>query len=592
MPPAKRRPTSAPTSALAERTSTRSDLGGRAGGQFQARRTVAAQPGGVFQDRSARSGRQPRTIALPRLHARTRRRHHARQSSNGLAAARLYVLIDGGPIGAKLSHAWPNRWSRRASRSCNCATRRSARPRTARAGPALLREITRDSGTLFIMNDRPDLAVLADADGVHVGQDELSVKDARRILGPRGLVGVSTHSLEQARAAVLDGADYIGVGPTFPSGTKQFAEFTGTELLRAVADEIRLPAFAIGGITPTICREVLAAGFTRIAVSGAVMTAAADPAARRPATARATSRATTRQPGYGSSRLGCRLSGRRATFDDHSAHLVARRVDRILARNRESLPPVEHQGRGISHLARRARGSSPAGWRRCGRHRSASRLARGLKKVSVSLAQLAQSGSSPLPHETANSRNRPAVGELPPELHDLRKLANAGRTPGAPVIDQRHPTCQIVQRDRAWRRPSAPRAANSPSGGQSPDRVVAQRLAGAADHQQHVHEDHRGQQCQRNPKSWRAASRSRRGGLGCVHRRLPSKYAVMQLVAKRCPPWRTNPRSKHGDRSRTKFPRRRRAALERQLAESGRSARRDHVQVDRYYAHPRPRLCP
>ena len=102
--------------------------------------------------------------------------------------------------------------------------------------------------TLFIINDRPDLAALARADGVHVGQEELSVKDARSIVGPETLVGVSTHSIEQARQAVLDGANYIGVGPTFPSGTKQFEQFPGVELLRAVAAEIRLPAFAIGGI--------------------------------------------------------------------------------------------------------------------------------------------------------------------------------------------------------------------------------------------------------------------------------------------------------------------------------------------------------
>ena len=104
------------------------------------------------------------------------------------------------------------------------------------------------------------------------------MKDARRILGVQGLIGVSTHSIEQARAAVLDGADYIGVGPTFPSRTKKFSEFTGTVLLRAVADEIRLPAFAIGGITADNLPEVLATGFTRIAVGEAV-TVAKNPAA-------------------------------------------------------------------------------------------------------------------------------------------------------------------------------------------------------------------------------------------------------------------------------------------------------------------------
>lgn len=142
-----------------------------------------------------------------------------------------------------------------------------------------LREITRATSTLFIMNDRPDLAVLAAADGVHVGQEELSVSDARRIVGPRTLVGVSTHSLDQARQAVVDGADYLGVGPTFASGTKCFDahQLTGLALLRAVAAEIRLPAFAIGGIDGDNLPQVLAAGFTRVAVSGAILSAP-DPA--------------------------------------------------------------------------------------------------------------------------------------------------------------------------------------------------------------------------------------------------------------------------------------------------------------------------
>lgn len=134
------------------------------------------------------------------------------------------------------------------------------------------------SRTLFIMNDRPDLAALAGAAGVHVGQDELSVSEARAIVGPRALVGVSTHTIEQARAAVLDGADYIGVGPTFPSQTKAFAAFAGLDFVAAVAREIRLPAFAIGGIDEENLPQVIRAGLRRVAVSGAV-TRAADPLA-------------------------------------------------------------------------------------------------------------------------------------------------------------------------------------------------------------------------------------------------------------------------------------------------------------------------
>ncbi|MEE8453055.1 MAG: thiamine phosphate synthase [Thermoguttaceae bacterium] len=134
----------------------------------------------------------------------------------------------------------------------------------------MLRELTHRSRTLFIMNDRADLAALAHADGVHVGQEELSVKDARSIVGPEALIGVSTHSIEQARQAVLDGANYIGIGPTFPSGTKRFEQFPGLELLKSVAAEIRLPAFAIGGITQENLPDVLATGIHRVAVGGAV----------------------------------------------------------------------------------------------------------------------------------------------------------------------------------------------------------------------------------------------------------------------------------------------------------------------------------
>lgn len=139
------------------------------------------------------------------------------------------------------------------------------------------REITAARGVLFIMNDRPDLAVLSGADGVHVGQEELSVHDARRILGPDKLVGVSTHSIEQARRAVIDGADYLGVGPTFPSRTKSFDEFAGVNFVAEVAREITLPWFAIGGITGDNLSQVQFAGGIGVAVSGAICQAE-DPA--------------------------------------------------------------------------------------------------------------------------------------------------------------------------------------------------------------------------------------------------------------------------------------------------------------------------
>ena len=135
-----------------------------------------------------------------------------------------------------------------------------------------VREWTQESGVLFIMNDRPDLAVLAGADGVHVGQDELSVYDARQIVGPEKLVGVSTHSLEQARKAEMEGADYIGVGPVFPSRTKSFdqKEYVGLSLLTEVSAELSIPWFAIGGINIENLPGLVSAGIERVAVSQAI----------------------------------------------------------------------------------------------------------------------------------------------------------------------------------------------------------------------------------------------------------------------------------------------------------------------------------
>ncbi len=138
------------------------------------------------------------------------------------------------------------------------------------AEPGAARFARRDTRTLAIINDRADIAAAVHADGVHLGQEDLTVKDARAIVGTRMLIGVSTHNLEQARAAVLDGADYLGAGPTFPSQTKSFDTFAGVDYLREVAAEIRLPTFAIGGITPQNLPEVLGTGISRVAVSSAI----------------------------------------------------------------------------------------------------------------------------------------------------------------------------------------------------------------------------------------------------------------------------------------------------------------------------------
>lgn len=136
-----------------------------------------------------------------------------------------------------------------------------------------IREWTLERGAVFIVNDRPDIAHLARADGVHLGQDDLSVREARRIVGPDLLIGVSTHDERQFQNALAAGADYIGVGPVFPSHTKAFDFYPGLAFIERVCPTSPIPAFAIGGIKPSNVDSVLAAGARRVAVGHAIASA-------------------------------------------------------------------------------------------------------------------------------------------------------------------------------------------------------------------------------------------------------------------------------------------------------------------------------
>jgi thiamine-phosphate pyrophosphorylase len=129
---------------------------------------------------------------------------------------------------------------------------------------------------LFILNDRPDLVHAADADGVHVGQDDTAVAQARELVGPDRLVGLSTHSPAQIDAAAGTDVDYIGVGPVHATPTKPGRPAVGLELVRYAASNATTPFFAIGGISPANVNDVAAAGGERIAVVRA-LTEAADP---------------------------------------------------------------------------------------------------------------------------------------------------------------------------------------------------------------------------------------------------------------------------------------------------------------------------
>ncbi len=155
------------------------------------------------------------------------------------------------------------------------------------AAARAIRPLARAAGALFLVNDRPDVARAAEADGVHLGQDDLPVAAARRVLGAGRLIGVSTHDPGQARAAEAAGADYLGVGPVYATATKPDALAPrGLALVSAVRAAVRCPLVAIGGITPETAAAVRAAGADAVAMIGALVRAPDPEAAVRDVLAR------------------------------------------------------------------------------------------------------------------------------------------------------------------------------------------------------------------------------------------------------------------------------------------------------------------
>jgi thiamine-phosphate pyrophosphorylase len=155
---------------------------------------------------------------------------------------------------------------------------KQASPRALYEVAAAIRPLARATGALFLVNDRPDIARAVDADGVHLGQDDVPVAVARRVLGADRIVGVSTHDLDEARAAERAGADYVGVGPVYATSSKERALAPrGLALVRAVRAAVRCPIVGIGGITAETAPEVRSAGADAAAMIGALVRAP-DPA--------------------------------------------------------------------------------------------------------------------------------------------------------------------------------------------------------------------------------------------------------------------------------------------------------------------------
>ena len=134
-----------------------------------------------------------------------------------------------------------------------------------------VRDITTKRGSLLIINDRVHVVRKVNADGIHLGQQDMSALEARNIIGDEKIIGVSTHSITQARQAQKDGADYIAIGPIYPTSTKDHEPSVGIEIIHEISEAVSIPIIAIGAITLENLDVVLKAGASRIAVCSAII---------------------------------------------------------------------------------------------------------------------------------------------------------------------------------------------------------------------------------------------------------------------------------------------------------------------------------
>lgn len=136
-----------------------------------------------------------------------------------------------------------------------------------------LRELTRGTDCILIINDRPDIALLCEADGVHLGQDDLAPEEIRELVGEEMIIGLSTHNSEQAQQAAQRGADYAAVGPVFATSTKGYDRGGGAEFVQQLCAQTDLPTVAIGGITPDSAPQIIEAGAHAVAACQALCSA-------------------------------------------------------------------------------------------------------------------------------------------------------------------------------------------------------------------------------------------------------------------------------------------------------------------------------
>ena len=185
---------------------------------------------------------------------------------------RLYVIVDRATVGNRDLTQLAAAAIRGGADAIQLRDKTASTRQLIEEGTRLL-SLTRAAGIPLIVNDHVDVAAAIGAEGVHVGQDDLPIADARRLLGENSVIGKSTHNLEQALAAESEGADYIGLGPIFATPTKPEYASVGLELIGDVVLKVRVPVVCIGGIDTSNLEQVLRAGAERVAVVRAVCTA-------------------------------------------------------------------------------------------------------------------------------------------------------------------------------------------------------------------------------------------------------------------------------------------------------------------------------
>jgi thiamine-phosphate pyrophosphorylase len=188
-----------------------------------------------------------------------------------LDRARLYAIVDTGYVAPERVPAVTRQLVEGGVDLIQLRAKILSPEQIADLGRAMRAVIPRKDGPLFILNDHPELVAPVGADGIHVGQDDLPVAQARAEAGGESVVGKSTHSLGQALAAEKEGADYIGVGPLFATPTKPDYAPVGLGLIGQVRARVRVPQFCIGGVNESTLPEVLAAGAWRVVIVSALL---------------------------------------------------------------------------------------------------------------------------------------------------------------------------------------------------------------------------------------------------------------------------------------------------------------------------------